>query len=103
MKNFWKVDDFSFFTVQYAYVDHNSYLADLLFVQRKVVMKFKHEMVRAGSPYCIIFCKVLKRNRNVERFEEILNELEDKMLLLGYSDYPEVCEEIAKMINHEIK
>ena len=59
MKNYWKMSDFSIFSVPYAYVDHSSYLADQLFVQNKVTMKFKGEMVRDDSPYCIIFCKVL--------------------------------------------
>lgn len=33
MKNYWRMEDFSIFTVPYAYVDHGSYLADALFVQ----------------------------------------------------------------------
>lgn len=41
MKNFWKMSDFSIFSVPYVYVDHSSYLADQLFVQNKVTMKFK--------------------------------------------------------------
>lgn len=41
------------FIVPYAYVDHSSYLADPLFVQNKVTMKFKGEMARDDSPYCI--------------------------------------------------
>lgn len=42
---------FSIFTVPYAYVDHFSYLADNLFVQRKITMKFKGEFEKEGSPY----------------------------------------------------
>ena len=60
MKNYWKMSDFSLFAVPYAYVDHSSYLADQLFVQNKITMKFKGEMVKDGSAYCIVFCKVLK-------------------------------------------
>ena len=62
MKNYWKMSDFSLFAVPYAYVDHSSYLADQLFVQNKITMKFKGEMVKDGSAYCIVFCKVLKRD-----------------------------------------
>lgn len=101
MKNYWKMSDFSIFTVPYAYVDHSSYLADQLFVQNKVTMKFKGEMVRDDSPYCLIFCKVLKKD--VIRFEEALARLKDKMLLLGHKDYPEACSEIAKMIDEGTK
>lgn len=44
MKNYWKMSDFSIFSVHYAYVDYRSYLADQLFVQNKVTMKFEGEM-----------------------------------------------------------
>lgn len=101
MKNYWKMSDFSLFAVPYAYVDHSSYLADQLFVQNKITMKFKGEMVKDGSAYCIVFCKVLKRD--VARFEEALERLKDKMLLLGHKDYPAACGEIAKMIEEDTK
>ena len=101
MKNYWKMSDFSIFSVPYAYVDHSSYLADQLFVQNKVTMKFKGEMTKNGSPYCIVFCKVLKKD--AERFEEAMGKLKDKMLLLGHKDYLEVCSEIAKMIEEGTK
>ncbi len=101
MKNFWKMDDFSLFTIPYIYVDNKSYLADSLFTQRKIAMKFKEEMTRADSQYCLIFCKVLKRD--VQKFEDALEKLKDKMLLLGYSDYVDVCDEIAMLIDREVK
>lgn len=101
MKNYWKMSDFSLFAVPYAYVDHSSYLADQLFVQNKITRKFKGEMVKDGSSYCIVFCKVLKRD--VARFEEALERLKDKMLLLGHKDYPDACGEIAKMIEKDTK
>ena len=97
MKNFWKMGDFSLFANSYFYVDHNSYLADALFVQRKIAMKFKGEMVKEDSPYCIIFCKVLKRD--VQKFEDALEKLKAKVLLLGYTDYVDVCGEIAALID----
>ena len=101
MKNFWKMDGFSLFTVPYAYVDHNSYFADSLFAQRKISMKFKSEMAKENSPYCIVFCKVSKRD--TQKFEEAMEKLNDKMLLLGHSDYGVVCDEIAKLIEMETK
>lgn len=68
MKNYWRMEDFSIFSVPYAYVDHGSYLADALFVQNKVRMKFKGECAKAESPYRIVFCKV--RKKDAGRFEE---------------------------------
>lgn len=99
MKNYWKLNGFSLFTIPYVYVDHNSYLADTLFLQRKIIMKFKAEMARVDSPYCIIFCKVLKRD--IKKFEDALEKLKDKMLLLGHDDYVEICNEITMLINRK--
>lgn len=96
MKNYWRMKDFSIFSVPYAYVDHCSYQADQLFVQNKVRMKFKGEYAKEESPYRIVFCKVIKKD--VERFEEALDKLKSKMLLLGYRDYPDICSEITNMI-----
>lgn len=64
-------------------------------------MKFKGEMTKNGSPYCIVFCKVLKKD--AERFEEAMGKLKDKMLLLEHKDYPDACGEIAKMIEEGMK
>ena len=99
VENFWKMKDFSLFTVPYAYVDHFSYLADNLFVQRKITMKFKGEFEKEGSPYRIIMCRVLKRD--VGRFEEALEKLKDKMLIMGYRDYDKVCADIGSLIDGE--
>ena len=33
MTNFWKLKDFRPFSVLYAYIDHEDYLADALFIQ----------------------------------------------------------------------
>ena len=101
MKNFWKLDGFSLFMIPYVYVDHHSYLADDLFIQRKIIMKFKEEMARIDSPYCIIFCKVLKRD--VQKFEDALEKLKDKMFLFGHNDYVSVCNEIAMLIDRKMK
>ena len=43
------------------------------------------------------------RKRDAERFEEAIEKLKNKMLLLGYRDYPDICSEIAKMIEEGMK
>ena len=101
MKNYWRMKDFSIFSVPYAYVDHSSYQADRLFAQNKVRVKFKGEFAKEDSQYRIVFCKVIKKD--AERFEEALGKLQSKMLLLGYRDYPDICMEITKMIEERMK
>lgn len=96
MKNYWKLREKSLFTDTYAYIDHNSYLADQLFIQDRIKVRYKEELARDNSPYCIVFCKVLRKE--AARFEGALDKLENKMLLLGHKDYPEACLEIGKLI-----
>lgn len=101
MKNYWRMRDFSLFSVFYAYVEHCSYRADRLFVQNKVRIKFKGECVKEEVPYRIVLCKV--RKKDTARFEEALDKHKDNMLLLGYKDYLDVCCEITKMIEEGMK
>ncbi len=99
VENYWKMDGLSILTVPYVYVDHFSYLADNLFLQSKITMKFKGEFGEKGSPYRIIMCRVLKKD--VGRFEEALEKLKNKMLIMGYRDYDQVCSNIGKLFDKE--
>lgn len=55
MTNFWKLKDFRPFSVLYAYIDHESYLADALFIQEQISVRFPQEMVKSGEKYHVIF------------------------------------------------
>lgn len=61
MKNYWRMSNFSIFSVFYTYIDHSSYPADRLFVEDKVRIKYKREYAKEDSPYRIIFVKWEKR------------------------------------------
>ena len=81
--------------VYYMYIDVNrdhDYIADSLFYKRKIPVHFKDEMVRDEDKYRIIFCKIRKKYR--KQFEDALEELKNKMHLLGYTDYEEYCERL---------
>ena len=99
MKNFWKMDDFFPDSLSYAYLDHESYFADKIFMEKGIRVKFIREMHRENAPYRIIFCKVPKRER--ERLESALKELENKILLAGYKDYPLYCIELEEELEKE--
>ena len=99
MKNFWKMDDFFPDSLSYAYLDHESYFADKIFMEKGIRVKFIREMHRENAPYRIIFCKVQKRER--ERLESALKDLENKILLAGYKDYPLYCIELEEELEKE--
>ena len=99
MKNFWKMDDFFPDGLSYAYLDHERYFADKIFMEKGIRVKFIREMHRENSPYRIIFCKVQKRER--ERLESALKDLKNKILLEGYKDYPLYCNELEEELEKE--
>lgn len=91
-QNFWKLEGSTLFTIPYVYVDHRSMFAKQRFEQEKLHVRFTGEMYKPDTPYCIVFCKV--RKKDMKRFEQVLEGLTDRMLLLGHADYENVCEEI---------
>ena len=99
MKNFWKMDDFFPDGLSYAYLDHERYFADKIFMEKGIRVKYIREMHRENSPYRIIFCKVQKRER--ERLESALKDLKNKILLEGYKDYPLYCAELEEELEKE--
>ena len=96
MKNFWKMDESVGKKLSYAYMDLDRYLADDIFLEKEIEVKFLREMARGASPYRIVICKI--KREDGEAFEEALKLLEDKILLLGHSDYLAVCAELEKQL-----
>ena len=87
------------FYLNYAYVDLNAdsgYVADSLFYRRKIPVRFREELARDGDKYRFIFCKIKKQHKKT--FEEALEELKNKMCLLGHTDYEEYCDHMMKEI-----
>ena len=101
MTNFWKLKDFRPFSVLYAYIDHEDYLADALFIQEQISVRFPQEMVKNGEKYHVIFGRVRKKDR--EKFEKALEKLPDKMLLCGHTDYADFCNDIDEKLRLRMK
>lgn len=88
----WHLERFSFRYEYFAFFDTADYLADNLFVKHEVKVDFGPEFERDDSPYKAIFCRC--RKRDVSRFLKALEELPNKMMICGYTDYPQFCEKI---------
>ena len=84
-----KLARFSLFYDYFAFLDVETYAADQLFIQHQVTVHFVRKYGKPDCPYRIILCKVRKRDAN--RFRAAMAELPDKLRLLGYTDYLEVC------------
>lgn len=88
-KNYMEISKFSLKYKYFCYVDTNEYLADRIFIRRKINVLAGDEYGSEQSKYVIVFCKVKKKDR--EEFLEAMKELEQKMLLLGHTDYMDLC------------
>lgn len=99
MQNFMKLDDRSILTASYMYIDHPDFLADIMLRQAGVRMKFTGDFRKKDETYCIVVCKV--RKKDTVKFEEVMGKLPNKMLLTGHTDYPEVCEKYMAMLKKE--
>ena len=71
----------------FMYFDVKPYLADQLFIRRKVRVWFDGEYVKADYPYTMILCHV--RKKDITAFLEALKDLKRSMIICGYSDYEE--------------
>lgn len=95
-KNYFSLRRISLFWSYFAFIDVPEYLADQLFIRHEVTVHFGDEMANPDNEYRIIFCKVRKVDE--ERFLAALQDLPNKMLLCGHTDYEDFCSSfIAKM------
>ncbi len=90
----WRLEKFSLLNAHYAFVDTEEYLADQLFVQHRVKVNFGSEFSAPGHKYRIIMCSC--RKKDVPAFKEAIQELPNKMLLLGHMDYIEFSENMKE-------
>ena len=97
VQNYIRLKTRSPFSRQYMFIDTSEYLADNLFCNHKVPLKFGKEMVDKDTKYVIISCKIHKQYE--EQFVKALLELPNKMLLFGHTDYIEYCKKVFDMLN----
>lgn len=91
---FFPLRRFSLCYTHYAIVDVPEHLAERLFLQNRVRVRFCGEYALPALPYRMVFCKCRKKDR--EAFEAAMDTLPDMMLLCGYSGYAEFCEGFMK-------
>lgn len=83
------LDDWTLFRKLYAYMDTaDIYRADELFRKYRVKVRFKKEWQSPEGRYRMVFCSVPKKHAAL--FEQAMEELPKRMMILGYDDYEEV-------------
>lgn len=71
----------------FLYFDVEPFLADQLFIRRKIRVWFDSHYAKQGAPYLGILCHV--RKKNVPAFLAALEDLKKSMLICGRVDYAE--------------
>ena len=84
--NYIRLKKFSIRYRYFLYLDHESRLADSLFIQEKVEVKFLADFAKKNHAWLYVKCRVHKQDE--DKFKNSLSKLHDKCLLCGAKGYP---------------
>ncbi len=89
----------SLFRNVYAYAD-SADLHSLRILRRRKIRSFrprKAYRLRISPRYCLVCCELGKRDE--QAFLEALDELERDLLVMGYRDYAQYCDEAFALLH----
>ena len=86
---------------KYFYIDTPDYIADSIFYKHKIKIKFGDEYTKENEKYVIVTCKVRKKYKEV--FEKAFEEVKNKMILLGHTDYEEWTQNFFNQLEEKKK
>ena len=85
---------------QFAYIDTTGFLADRIFIENKVRVKFCGDYKHREKNYVVVICKV--KEKDVPMFLQALKELKNRALLMGNTDYETFCKEQIRLMQSKI-
>ena len=85
---------------QFAYIDTMGFLADRIFIENKVRVKFCGDYKHREKNYIIVICKVKKKDVSV--FLQSMAELKNRAILMGNTDYETFCKEQIRLMQSKI-
>lgn len=82
----------------FVYIDTTGFLADRIFIENKVRVKFCGDYKHREKNYVVVSCKVKKKDVSV--FLQSMAELKNRAILMGNTDYEPFCkEQFARFIS----
>jgi hypothetical protein len=75
----------------FVYIDTTGFLADRIFAQNEIRVKFCEDYFRKEKKYVVVMCKVKKKDVSV--FLQSMAELKNRAILMGDTDYESFCKE----------
>lgn len=76
---------------QFAYIDTMGFLADRIFIENKVRVKFCGDYKHREKNYVVVTCKV--KEKDVSVFLQSMEGLKNRVILMGNTDYESFCKE----------
>ena len=75
----------------FVYIDTTGFLADRIFAQNEIKVKFCGDYFHKEKKYVVVMCKVKKKDASV--FLQSMAELKNRAILMGNTDYESFCKE----------
>lgn len=77
--------------IDFVYIDTTGFLADRIFIQNEIKVKFCGDYFHKEKRYVVVMCKVKKKE--VPVFLQSMEELANRAIIMGNKDYETFCEE----------
>ena len=82
----------------FVYIDTTGFLADRIFIENKVRVKFCGDYKHREKNYVVVICKV--KEKDVSVFLRSMAELANRAIVMGNTDYESFCkEQFARFIS----
>ena len=101
MENFVQFQCYNPFRFGYIFFDTGDHLVDQIFINNNVRVKYFHDFVLEDVKYHILMCKIKKKDE--KNFILSMEQLKNKMLLLGHTDYEGFCNLMSEYLVPERK
>lgn len=75
--------------INFVYIDTTGFLADRIFAQNEIKVKFCRDYFHKEKKYVVVMCKVKKKDAPV--FLQSMEELESRAIIMGNADYETFC------------
>lgn len=85
----------------FVYIDTTGFLADSIFAQNEIKVKFCGDYFHREKKYVVVMCKVKKKDVSV--FLQSMAELANRAILIGNTDYESFCKEQFKRFISDIQ
>lgn len=87
--------------INFVYIDTTGFLADRIFAQNEIKVKFCGDYFHREKKYVVVMCKVKKKDAPV--FLRSMEDLINRAIIMGNTDYESFCKEQFKRFTSDIQ